>query len=325
MARFFVGRVAAFVVGLALAGVAQAQTKLQQAKLKVGKSGGPMILTIVDVGNEAGIWKQFGLEVESIYFGGESQTMVGLASGSVDLGFGSGPGLAYPVKGVPVTAIAAVSGAPYNMVVLVANPSPIKSLADLRGKKLGVTSAGSLTDWMAREIGRGQGWGNDGVISFPTGASRTSIAAMRSGDIDGVVMGAATAFDAQLNKQGQVLAPLGDIVKDFHSNVLFARNELIAKSPDVVQRFVDGWFKAVAFAKANPEITIKVSAATLRISPESARAAYEDEITRMVRDKGGFDKGAVEVIRRSLREIGTLADPPPAEKLYDERFLAHHK
>jgi ABC-type nitrate/sulfonate/bicarbonate transport system substrate-binding protein len=191
------------VTSLVLAGGAtQAQTL---TKVKVGKSGGPMILTIVDVGTEAGIWKAQGLDVESIYFGGESQTMVGLASGSIDFGFGSGPGLAYPVKGVPVTAIAAVSGAPYNMVVTVAVNSPIKSLADLRGKKLGVTSAGSLTDWMAKEIGRSQGWGNDGVTSFPAGASRTSLAAMRAGDIDGVVMGAATGFDAQLNKQGRVL------------------------------------------------------------------------------------------------------------------------
>ena len=224
-----------------------------------------------------------------------------------------------------MTAIAAVSGAPYNMVVTVAVNSPIRSLADLRGKKLGVTSAGSLTDWMAKEIGRGQGWGNDGVLSFPTGASRTSIAAMRAGDIDGVVMGAATAFDAQINKQGRVLAPLGHIVKDFHSNVLFARNDLIAKSPDVVQRFVDGWFKSVAYAKANPDFTIRVSAATLNISQDAAREAFEDEITMMARDKGGFDLAAIEVIRRSLREIGTLADPPPAEKLYDERFLTGHK
>ncbi|MDF2117755.1 ABC transporter substrate-binding protein [Roseiarcaceae bacterium H3SJ34-1] len=313
---------------LVLAGAAHAQTPAQTpalAKVKVGKSGGPMILTIVDVGTEAGIWKAQGLDVESIYFGGESQTMVGLASGSIDFGFGSGPGLAYPVKGVPVTAIAAVSGAPYNMVVTVAVNSPIKSLADLRGKKLGVTSAGSLTDWMAKEIGRSQGWGNEGVLSFPTGGSRTSIAAMRAGDLDGVVMGAATGFDAQLNKQGRVLAPLGHIVKDFHSNVLFARNEMIAKSPETVQRFVDGWFKSVAYAKANPDFTIKVSAATLNISQDSARAAYEDEITMMARDKGGFDKAAIETIRRSLREIGTLADPPPAEKLYDERFLAGHK
>lgn len=311
---------------LAAGSVAQAQAQTPAlTKVKVGKSGAPMILTIVDVAKEAGIWKEMGLDVESIHFGGESQTMVGLASGSIDFGFGSGPGLAYPVKGVPVTAIAAVSGAPYNMVVTVAVNSPIKSLADLRGKKLGVTSAGSLTDWMAKEIGRSQGWGNEGVISFPTGGSRTSIAAMRAGDLDGVVMGAATGFDAQLNKQGRVLAPLGHIVKDFHSNILFARNDVIAKSPDVVQRFVDGWFKGVTYAKANPDFTIKVSAATLNISQDSARAAYEDEITRMVRDTGGFDRTAIEVIRRSLREIGTLADPPPAEKLYDERFLARHK
>ena len=63
-------------------------------KLRVGKSGGPMILTLVELGTEAGIWQAQGLEVEGIMFGGEAPTMQGLASGSTDLGFGSGPGLA---------------------------------------------------------------------------------------------------------------------------------------------------------------------------------------------------------------------------------------
>ena len=292
--------------------------------LRVGKSGGPMILTLVELGGEAGIWRDLGLDVQGIMFGGEAPTMQGLASGSIDLGFGSGPGLAYPVKGVPATAIAAVTGAPYNLVLNVAVGSPVKSIADMRGKTVGVTSSGSLTDWMAHQIARHENWGPDGIRTFPSGSSRTSLAAMKAGDIDGVVMGAATGYDSQIHKASRVLASLGDMVPAFHSNVLFARNDLIASRPDLVQKFVDGWFRTVAWARAHPDDVVRVGAKTLNIGEDAARLAYDAEITRMLRDSGHFDPEALETIRRSLVEIGTLAEVPPADKLHDDRFLANH-
>ena len=147
---------------------------------------------------------------------------------------------------------------------------------------------------------------------------------MKVGDIDGVVMGAATGYDSQIHRASRVLASLGDMVPAFHSNVLFARNDLIASRPDLVQKFVDGWFRTVAFARANPDIVVRVGAKTLGIGEDAARLAYDAEITRMLRDTGRFDHDAVETIRRSLVEIGTLAAVPPAAKLYDERFLANH-
>jgi ABC-type nitrate/sulfonate/bicarbonate transport system substrate-binding protein len=304
--------------------VAGAAPALALDKLRVGKSGPPMILTLVELGTEAGIWKDLGLEVEGIMFGGEAPTIQALTSDSIDLGFGSGPGLAYPVKGVPATAIAAVSGAPYNLVLSVRTDTKIRSLDDLKGRTIGVTSSGSLTDWMVHEISRQRGWGPDGIKTFPSGASRTSLAALKAGEIDGVVMGAATAFDAQINGASKVFASLGDGVKDFHSNVLFARNKLIAEKPALVQKFVDGWFRTVTYARANPQVTIRVGAKTLGISEEAARQAYDDEITRMLRDTGRFEPAAVEVIRRTLVEIGTLEKVPPGNQLYDERFLKSH-
>ncbi len=306
---------------LAALALLMASPALAQDKLRVGKSGPPMILTLIELGTEAGIWKELGLEVEGIMFGGEAPTIQSLVSDSIDLGFGSGPGLAYPVKGVPATAIAAVSGAPFNMVLSVRADARLQSLDDLKGKTIGVTSSGSLTDWMVHEIARQKGWGPKGINTFPSGASRTSLAAMKAGDIDGVVMGAATGYEAQINGASKVFTSLGDLVADFHSNVLFARDKLIAARPDLVQKFVDGWFRSVTYARGNKEAVIRVAAKTLGISEEAARASYDVEITKMLRDSGRFEPKAVDVIRRSLVEIGTLDTMPPAQGLFDERFL----
>jgi ABC-type nitrate/sulfonate/bicarbonate transport system substrate-binding protein len=107
------------LAALLLAHGAQAQQGL--TKLRVGKSGGPLLLTLVELGQHAHIWEKEGLDVTSIEFAGEAKMMQALTAGAIDMGFGSGIGMAFPVKGVPATAVAAVSNPP-NMLALIVPP-----------------------------------------------------------------------------------------------------------------------------------------------------------------------------------------------------------
>ena len=84
---------ACFLIAIALAPGARAESKL-----RVGKSGGPLLLTLVELGQHANIWQDVGLDVESIEFAGEAKTMQALTAGAVDLGFGSGIGMAFPLR-----------------------------------------------------------------------------------------------------------------------------------------------------------------------------------------------------------------------------------
>jgi len=62
------------------------------------------------------------------------------------------------VKGAPETAVAALADAPYAVVLAVPNDGP-KTIADLKGKKISVSTRGGLTYWLAQELSRRQGWG----------------------------------------------------------------------------------------------------------------------------------------------------------------------
>src|ERR1700731_3611829 len=100
-----------------------------------------------EVGIEAGIFAQEGLDLAISSFRGDAQLQQGLAAGSLDIGLGSGPGLGFRVKGAPMIGVAAMYGAPTDLALLVPVKSPIRSVADLKGKRIGVTTAGSLTEW----------------------------------------------------------------------------------------------------------------------------------------------------------------------------------
>ena len=93
-----------------------------------------------------------------------------LTASSLEIGLGSGPGMGFRIKGVPAIAVAAMYGAPSNLALLVPADSPLKSAADLKGKRVGVTTPGSLTDWLVRELSRQQGWGSDGIVVAPLGS-----------------------------------------------------------------------------------------------------------------------------------------------------------
>src|SRR5258708_2900534 len=112
-----------------------------------------------EVGIEAKIFEQEGLEIEVTSFRGDAQLQQALAAGSIDVGLGSGPGLGFRAKGAPAIGVAAMYGPPANLALVLPFETPIKAVSDLKGKRIGVTTTRSLTDWLVPEISRQQGWG----------------------------------------------------------------------------------------------------------------------------------------------------------------------
>jgi ABC-type nitrate/sulfonate/bicarbonate transport system substrate-binding protein len=211
-------------------------------------------------------------------------------------------------------------GAPSNLALLVPAHSPIKAIADLKGKRVGVTTVGSLTDWLVRELSRQQGWGSDGIRIVPLGAIQARLAAMERGELDGTVQEAANGY--QLEEEGKTrnLLLFGSIVKDFYTHVIYASDAMIAQRPDVLRRFLRGWFKTVAFMRANKDFTVRSEARTLAISPGVVARIYDAQMPSFSAD-GAWDPKAIEVIRQSLKELGILPEVPAAKDLYTDQFV----
>src|SRR5262245_41013605 len=157
-------------------------------KLRVGKAV-PFAWTFtpLDVGIQAGIFAKHGLEIEASSFGGDARMQQALAADSIDMGIGSGPGMAFMVKGVPAKAVAAMYGVPRNMAVMADYNKPIRTVDDLRGKKLGVTTVGSLTDWIGKRINVQKGWTTNGITTVPIGGMQPARAAVKTGQLDGYI------------------------------------------------------------------------------------------------------------------------------------------
>jgi NitT/TauT family transport system substrate-binding protein len=294
---------------------------LAQDKLRIGKSvPNSWAFAATDVGVQSGIFKQEGIELAISSFKGDAQMQAGLTAGAVDVSLGSGPGLGFRAKGVPAVGVAAMYGAPSNLALVVLNKSPIKTVADLKGKRIGVTTAGSLTDWLSRELARQQGWGRDGMQVMPLGSVQARLAAMERNDLDALVIEAATGFELEELKKGRIVLDFGDIEKNFYTHVIFATDNMIEKRTDALRRFLRGWFRTIAFIRANKDATVAITSKAIGVRESIVNRIYDAQVKGFSSD-GAWDPASIEVIRRSLKDLGILDTLPDARTIYNDQFV----
>src|SRR5262249_30246426 len=148
----------------------------------------------LQVGAEAGIFKQHGVDPEVISFGGGPRVQQAIAAGALDIGIGSPAQPRLIAHGGPEIGIAAIADAPYSVLLAVLNDSPIRTLEDLKGKTISISSKGSLTHWLGRELSRQLGWGADGINLAPLGTTMAQIAALKTHQIDGIIVEANAGY-----------------------------------------------------------------------------------------------------------------------------------
>jgi ABC-type nitrate/sulfonate/bicarbonate transport system substrate-binding protein len=306
------------IAAVALAGSATARAAEQ---IHVGKAQGTAWTFLpVDIGIAQGFFARQGLDVDSADLGGDAKVQQALAAGSIDFGLGSGPGLAFVAKGSPAIGVAAFAGAPKNISAIVLADSPIKTIADLKGKVIAVSTVGSLSDWLAEQMAIQQGWGQDGIRPVPLGAVATSIAALKAKQVDAVVLSTEMGFALQAAHQGRILASMDRYAPHFITHVVFAQKSLVANKPDVVARFLKGFFAAIAFMKSHRDATSALAERVLHQSATVVGEDYDFEIG-MFNDDGRFDPQAVAALKQSFIEMGTLANKPADDELFTTQFV----
>jgi NitT/TauT family transport system substrate-binding protein len=308
----------ALIAGLLICGASSA---FALDTVRLGKAvPNSFAFAAAEVGIDAKIFESEGLDVTVSSFRGDAQIQRARAAGGLDVGLGSGPGLGFRIKGAPAIGVAAMYGPPANLALLVSAKGPIRTIADLKGKRIGVTTAGSLTDWLVRELSRQQGWGSTGIGIAALGQMQARLAAMDRGELDGVVLEAANGYELEEAGRTRSLILFGDIVKHFYTHVIFATDDMIAHRPEVLRRFLRGWFETVAFMRANRDFTIKSAQRTLDVRQGIIEKIYDAQIGGFSAD-GAWDAEAIDVIRASLKDVGTLPTIPDAKALYNDTFV----
>jgi len=303
------------LVGAALAQPASAET------LRVGKAGRDAFSFVpADIGVATGIFKKHGLDLEISSFGGDAKVQQAMAAGGIDIGLGSGPGLAFIAKGSPVKGIAAMADPPLTFALVVRADDSVKTPDDLKGRKIGVSTVGSVTGWIVGEVARQKGWGYDGMTPVAIGDDATRVASLKTKAVDGAIVNLTVALKYAQSGEGRILLRFGDLLKDFHVHVIFATDKAIAEKPGRLRRFLAGWFETIALMRKNKAQAVAIAQKIMRTDDAMSARIY-DEMMPMFNDDGHFKPKALAVLSRSYVQMKTLPQEPDMATLINESFL----
>ena len=290
--------------------------------LQVGKSAqNSSAILPVDVGVESGIFVKHGLDIQIANLSGGGKLIQAMTAGSVDIGVSAGPEMELIAKGAPVLAVCNAAPPVAFMGITLPEDSPIKSVEQLKGKRIGVTSAVSLGSWLALELARQRGWGLDGVTVVAIGNTPSGIiAAFRTHAIDASINATALAFNMEANKQGRLLIPVSKYAGNISAGTIYATTHLIETNPDAVRNFLAGWLDTIDFMRKNKAETVKIESAITGYLPNVQANEYDLTIG-MFSEDCVFDAESLANLKRSFIDLKLLPSPPDMSKLYTEALL----
>ncbi len=247
-------------------------------KLVIGYPAPVASLGIIDVMRKGGLFKKNGLDVDLVYIQGSPILTTAMVSGQVPMAFLGGAALiASAVGGADTVYLACGINTLYWRFFTTPD---IKTVADLKGKKLGVTTIGSQEDSVIRFILRERGLIPDrdfGLVAV--GGAPTRLAALSKGVIHGSTF--IPPQDIAAEKLG--LNPLIDMSKLglYNPGSCFASTKSYIKAHrDTVMKVMKTFVEGLRFYKDNREFVLKVTADfTQNRDPNVLNPTY-DVVTR---------------------------------------------
>jgi sulfonate transport system substrate-binding protein len=259
---------AALALGALLAGAANAQA-IEKKDVVLGVGGKALLYYLpLTLAERLGYFKEQGLNVTINDFAGGSRALQSLIGGSVDVVTGAYEHtIRMQAKGQDITSAIELGRFP-GIVLAVKSKykGKVKTFADLKGMKVGVTAPGSSTNFVLNALLAKDGLKPTDVSVIGVGAGATAVAAVQKGEIDAVVN--VDPVISKLQYEGDVFV-LADLrteagnMKWFGGNnpsaVLYTKADFIAKNLVTTQHLVNAFYKTLKWLeKATPEDVAKV-------------------------------------------------------------------
>ncbi len=311
---------ATIVLALAIASVPVAVRA--QTALTVGKSiASASVMLPANLGVEFGIFKKHGLDVKVADFTGGSKLIQAMTAGSVDVGIATGTGMGFTAKGAPILAVCEYEAKMFPTAIAVPWESPIRTLDGLRGKRIGVSSPGSFTDWVADQLARQRGWGPDGVTKVDVGNGLASgVAGFRTNTIDADIFSTAEIFAMEEKHEGRLLADVADFTGNLAAGAIFATKDAMASHPDAIRAFLAGWLETVDFLRRHKDEAVAAESKLTGLSPSVMARDYA-LVMPSFSTGCAFDAESLANLKSTLVEQKFVSDTADMSTLYTDAFM----
>jgi len=266
-----------------LLGVIPTQAAEGLQKLRLAYASVTSAFAVPWIAKEAGIFRRRGLDVEIVYIASGPRTIQTLISGGVDVAaIGGGSGIDAKMAGADTVFVATA----VNRVLLYMVAAPeIRRIEDLRGKSIGATRIGTLTDFFTRYYLRQAGLVPDrDVFIRGTGGLPETVAALRAGQIHAGTFG----FPAVLQARAAGFHVLVDYATQGLryplSGIVVTQSMIRAREP-AVRSFLEGFIEGIHRFRTDPAFAIDVMGRYMRTADrkilEESQRVYASAFERV--------------------------------------------
>lgn len=238
---------------------------------------GPMA-TGVWMAKEIGAFEKYGIQADLIFISSGPVVMQALIGGDLHIGNGATNAVINAVlNGAPIIGVAGTANRPYHRLWV---QPEINRLEDLRGKTLGVTRFGSITDNLSRILLRKHGL--EGSVSVrQLGGTLEVGAAFQQRAIAGAVT---SDLRVPASVAPKILLRLVDLGIPYSMNLLAVSRDYYRRNPETVEGMVRSYAEGVAALNQQKERALKVIAKYARLSDaKNIEDHYQDSVTYLER------------------------------------------
>ena len=286
-------------------------------RLRIGVASRSATVMPLFVARERGFFRDEGFEAEIIVMKA-AQTVQALVGGSVEFGTATGTAVSAAVNGAEVRVVLAVVDRP--TFDLIAQPS-FTSVEQLRGKKIGVSAFGSLTEILARRILLAHGIRPDQATLLALGPSSVTYMALKTKLIDATVLQIPLNFGA-IDEGFRKLAYAGDSFRSVQGGLVTTKT-IILQQPDLVTRAVRAVLRAVRLIRNDRKFGIEfIKGPHLDIEGDRNRFAEQvyDAMRPLYLESGAVDEELQREMIADAEQRIKPAQPVLSERVFDFSF-----
>lgn len=261
-----------------------------------------------------GYFKKQGLDVQLITVRQSDVIIAATVSGELNFMDIIPTAILASVRGLPIRTIAVVlKRAPY---VLIGQPN-LRSPADLKGKKIGVSSVGGMSAYLVREILARNGLNPERDVTFlAIGGTSARSAALFGGTIDAALVVAPDNYP--LESKGYRRLLLASDYVNYPLSGVAASADFLAKNKALAVSFLKGLMEGAKFARANKGDSVAFIKSYLKVPDDEAEKSYDFLIKEMPQDllpedaviRAGIDfaKSALKLSPEAVPDISRIRD-----------------
>jgi ABC-type nitrate/sulfonate/bicarbonate transport system substrate-binding protein len=216
---------------------------------------------------DAWLFEKYGLDLRVVHARGAVPVQA-LVSGSVEFGAFSGSSAIAAVLAGSDLVFVAAKGNFAVMSFWVRRDSPIKSLADLRGKTVGVTRAGSATHTIARLALKSAGLNEREVKFLHHGGLPESFASLDRGIVD-------ASLGSPPRPGFKELVDLSSQKIPFLQGAIEVQRSFLQSRRDTVVNLLKAYVETIKLAKQRPELAIAAISKRMRVPVEIVKPVYQ--------------------------------------------------